>query len=120
MLWPRHILDIPKCHALACALHLGWGVQPAVREIAYVQAGMDLTGMSPFRNAHYTPSVPVQHGMYGQVPAVQNGYLEDMGQVGDCPLSQASSCHDAIAACGRTFPCCLWPLRVGNWGSFHL
>ena len=42
---------------------------------------MDLTGMSPFRNTHYTPIVPVQHGMYGQVPAVQNGYLDDVGQV---------------------------------------
>ena len=77
-----------------------------------MQAGMDLTGMSPFRNAHYTPSVPVQHGMYGQVPAVQNGYLDDMGQVCDRPLGRASSCHDETAACGRAFSCCPWLLRL--------
>ena len=77
---------------------------------------MDLTGMSPFRNAHYTPSVPVQHGMYGQVPAVQNGYLDDMGQVCDCPLGRASSCPDESAACGRASPPCPWLLRVGVQG----
>ena len=61
-----------------------------------MQAGMDLTGMSPFRNAHYTPSVPVQHGMYGQVPGVQNGYLDDAGQVSGLPPGQAPSCHDGL------------------------
>ena len=60
-----------------------------MREIAHAQAGMDLTGMSPFRNAHYTPSVPVQHGMYGQVPAIQNGYMDDVGQVCDCPIGKS-------------------------------
>ena len=89
MLSSRHILYVPKCQVLACALHVGWDAQPAVKEIAHVQAGMDLTGMSPFRNAHYTPSVPVQHGMYDQVPAVQNGYLDDMGQVWGLPPWQS-------------------------------
>ena len=46
-----------------------------------MQAGMDLTGMSPFRNAHYTPSVPVQHGIYSQMPGVQNVYVDEVGQV---------------------------------------
>ena len=45
---------------------------------------MDLTGMSPFRNAQYTPTVPLQHGIYGQMPGVQNVYLDDIGQL--CPL----------------------------------
>jgi len=49
---------------------------------------MDLTGMSPFRNAQYTPSVPVQHGMYGQMPGVQNVYLDDIGQVSLLPQQQ--------------------------------
>ena len=47
----------------------------------HMQAGMDLTGMSPFRNAQYTPSVPVQHGMYCQMPSVQNIYMDEVGQV---------------------------------------
>lgn len=42
---------------------------------------MDLTGMSPFRNALYTPTVPVQDGMYSHMPGVQNLYLDDVNQV---------------------------------------
>ena len=42
---------------------------------------MDLTGISPFRNAQYTPTVPVQHGMYGHMPGVHNLYLDDVNQV---------------------------------------
>ncbi|CAK0732520.1 hypothetical protein CVIRNUC_000142 [Coccomyxa viridis] len=56
------------------------GLITSVSALTETMAGMDLTGMSPFRNAHYTPSVPVQHGMYGQVPAIQNGYIDDVGQ----------------------------------------
>ena len=87
----------------ACALNPCTYAQHAVSGVVLVQAGMDLTGMSPFRNAHYTPSVPVQQGMYGQVPGVQNGYLDNVGQVSDCPPGIASSCHDVTAACGRAF-----------------
>ncbi len=47
----------------------------------HAQAGMDLTGISPFKNAQYTPTVPVQHCMYGHMPGVQNLYLDDVNQV---------------------------------------
>lgn len=42
---------------------------------------MDLTGMSPFRNAQYTPSVPVPHAMYGQMAGAHNMYADDVSQV---------------------------------------
>ncbi|CAL5224065.1 g6690 [Coccomyxa viridis] len=56
------------------------GLVTSVSALTNTMAGVDLTGMSPFRNAHYTPSVPVQHGIYSQMPGVQNVYMDEVGQ----------------------------------------